>query len=456
MKKRLFGIITVFLLVFALTGCEFGSGTGTPVPTPSPTPTPTPTVGNQKLESKKVSSYAMMEEEACFNFFWETQVTDETLYSYGLIPDRYPSNGLASIASVGFGLAAIPIGIQNDWITYEEGEERVIKTLLSLDELKTIHGFYYHFYSMDSGRPSYGSEVSDIDTALFVAGALMAGEYFQGEAKELAEKIYAEVEWPWFVDPKNNQFYMSYDPVAQKFKDGHWDFYGEQLVMYFLGAGSPTYPIEKKVYDSFNRHLGFYGGQGFYHSWFGSIFTYQFSHAFVDFRNIVDASGINWYENSVKATIAARQYCIDNPEGFLAFHEDSWGLTACDTPTGYSGLLGNAPSGYSNDAHKNDGTVALAGSIGSFPFLPNEVESSIEYYYTLLDGKLVGKYGLYDSYNLEKNRKWVANDVIGIDKGISLLMIENYRSGLVWEYFMQSEYIQTAISVLGFEVKEAE
>ena len=431
--KKIFGLLLTFILIFTLASCD-GKTPYEPV--------------------HEVSSYALAEEEACFNFFWETQVSDESLYSYGLIPDRYPSNGLASIASVGFGLAAIPIGIENGWISKEEGEDRVIKTLASVDELTTIHGFYYHFYSMVSGKPSNGSEVSDIDTALFIAGALMAGEYFQGEAKELAEKIYAEVEWTWFINPKNKQFYMSYDPQAGKFKDGHWDFYGEQLVMYFLAAGSPTYPINQSIYDSFKKHLGAYGGQSFYHSWFGSIFTYQFSHAFVDFRNMDDPNGINWFENSVKATKAARQYCIDNPEGFLAFNENSWGLTACDTPSGYSGLLGNPPSGYTNDAQKNDGTVALAGSLGSFPFLPEEVEQSLAYYYELLDGKLVGKYGLYDAYNLEGGKVWIAKDVIGIDKGISLLMIENYRSELVWKYFMQSEYIQNAINVLGFKVKE--
>ena len=437
MKRRLFSLFLLFLLIFTLAGCGEGDSSKLPI-------------------KQEVSNYALMEEEACFNFFWETQVTDESLYSYGLIPDRYPDNGLASIASVGFGLAAIPIGVQNGWITFEEGQERVIKTLQSMDELTTIHGFYYHFYQLASGRPSPNTEVSDIDTALFIAGAVVAGEYFQGEAKTLANKIYAEVEWPWFINPKNNQFYMSYDPDNQKFKDGHWDFYGEQLVMYFLAAGSPTYPITKKIYDSFQKHLGGYGGNVFYHSWFGSIFTYQFSHAFVDFRNINDSNGINWFNNSVAATKAARQYCIDNPEGFLAFNENSWGLTACDTPSGYSGLLGNAPSGYSNDSHQNDGTVALAGSIGSFPFLPDKVEESIAYYYTLLDGKLVGKYGLYDSYNLENGKIWIAKDVIGIDKGISLLMIENYRSELVWKYFMQAQTTQTAIEVLGFKEVQAE
>ena len=435
MKKKIFGLLLSLVLVFTLLGCDSEK---------EPT--------EEKLE---VSAYALAEEEACFNFFWETQVSDESLYSYGLIPDRYPSNGLASIASVGFGLAAIPIGVNNGWITKEEGEERVIKTLQSVDELTTIHGFYYHFYSMVSGRPANDSEVSDIDTALFIAGALMAGEYFKGEAKELAMKIFSEVEWTWFINPKNKQFYMSYDPKAQKFKDGHWDFYGEQLVMYFLAAGSPTYPINQSIYDAFKKQLGAYGGERFYHSWFGSIFTYQFSHAFVDFRNMDDPNGINWFENSVKATKAARQYCIDNPDGYLAFNENSWGLTACDTPSGYSGKLGNPPCGSISDL-KNDGTIALAGSIGSFPFLPEEVEASIAYYYELLDGKLVGKYGLYDAYNLEGGKVWIAKDVIGIDKGISLLMIENYRSGLIWKYFMQNECIQTAIDVLGFQVKEAE
>lgn len=428
--KRIIYLLCIFLSIFVVSSCGEDE--------------------NPHLETREVHKYTLMEEEACFRFFWETASLDEGLPSYGLIPDRYPSNGLASIASVGFGLAAILVGVQNDWITYDEGEERALKTLQSVDDLKTIEGFYYHFYYDISGSPAAGSEISNIDTAIFVAGALVAGEFFGGEVKTIANKIYDEVNWPWYINPDTNRFYMGYDPVTKKFS-GAWDFYGEQLMMYFLAAGSRTYPIEKVVYDSFQKHLGVYGGQMFYHSWFGSIFTYQFSHAFVDFRNIVDADGINWFDNSVKATKAARQYCIDNPDGYIAFNENSWGLTACDTPTGYNGLLGNPPSGYTNDSHKNDGTVALAGSIGSMPFLPEEVEKSIIYYYTVLDGQLVGEYGLYDAYNLEKSRVWIAKDVIGIDKGISLLMIENYRSGLIWEYFMQADFMNTAIEVLGFK-----
>ena len=189
-------------------------------------------------------------------------------------------------------------------------------------------------------------------------------------------------------------------------------------------------------------------------TWTGSLFTYQFSHAFIDFRNMVDSNGINWFDNSVIASRCSRQYSIDNPENFSTrtHNANSWGLTACDTPTGYSGLLGNNPTGFgSNNQMRNDGTVSLAGSIGSMPFLPNEVMQSIEYYYTFDNGVLVGKYGLYDSYNDEANSLWVASDVIGIDKGISLLMIENYRSELIWKYFNQAEFMARAIEVLGFE-----
>ena len=134
-------------------------------------------------------------------------------------------------------------------------------------------------------------------------------------------------------------------------------------------------------------------------------------------------------------------------------NKNSWGLTACDTPSGYSGLLGNNPTGFGhNDQTRNDGTVALCGSVGSMPFLPTEVQESIEYYYTFDNGVLVGKYGLYDSYNDEANSLWVASDVIGIDKGISLLMIENYHSELIWRCINKADFMEEAINVLGFKV----
>lgn len=449
MKKKIFILFLFVLMLIPFTSCDSGKN---------------PNKEIVLSNNNQVNMYTAAEAENCFNFFWETQ-TDESFPGAGLIPDRFNTvrnqpAGYASIASVGFGLAAFPVGVHRGWITEEEGYERSLMTLTNIKDLITFEGFYYHFYNLKSGTPT-DCEVSVIDTAIFVIGALMAGEYFGGEVAELANEIYARVNWNWYINPDTNQFYMSYDPDTRK-HDGKWDIYGEQLMLYFLGAGSPEeeHRISKKVYDAFKKSVGVYESKTgekfvFYNSWNGSIFTYQFSHAFIDFRNIVDARGVDWYQNSVIASQCARQYCIDNPEGFssLSHNANSWGLTACDTPTGYSGKLGNNPTGFgSNDQTRNDGTMALCGSVGSIPFLPTEVEESIQYYYEFQGGKLVGRFGLQDSYNVE-NGLWVAEDVIGIDKGVSLLMIENHRSGLIWDYLSQADWMKQAIEVLEFESK---
>ena len=435
--KKLFLFLSIFTIsLFSLTGCKETE--------------PTEPLDYGSVVYHELTEVAEKEARKCFNFFWATQNTDTNSTGIGLIPDRYPNNGLASIASVGYGLTAFPIGIENGWITYQEGYDRTLMTLREMSTLTRKEGFYYHFYSYSNGGPSAGSEISGIDTAIFICGALFAGQYFGGEIETLALDLYDDINWPWYVNPSNNRFYMSYSPATGK-HSGAWDWYGEQLMMYFLGAGSPTYPIGKEVYNSFAKLTQRYGDYEVISSWFGSIFTYQFSHAWIDFRNIVDEHGINWYDNSVQATYAHQQFCIDNQDRYATFGEFSWGLTACDGPDGYSGLYGAPPSGnLSNDAYTVDGTVALCGAIGSLPFAPDIVLPTMDYYYNTLDGKLFGGYGFVDSYNLENNRTWIAKDVIGIDKGISLLMIENYRSELVWQVFMDCEFMDRAIKNLGF------
>lgn len=452
MKKIILNILLILVAMFALVGCNQSTK-------------------DEQTEKKEygatvyheLSEATAMEAEKSFDFFWERAYTTKGSKAFGLIPDRYPNNGLASIASVGFGLTAIPIGVKNGWITETEGYNRVLETLKSMKELEKVEGFFYHFYNYHTGAVATGSEVSNIDTAIFLCGALFAGQYFGGEIQTLAQEYYDAVNWPWYINPNTKHFYMSYKP--DEGHKGAWDWYGEQLMMYFLAAGSKTHPISVDVYNAFNRSKQSYSGIKVISSFFGSIFTYQFSHAWIDFRNIVDADGIDWYENSVNATYANYQYCVDNKydektkKGFKTFSETSWGLTACDGPKGYSGLYGTAPSGGPlYDSHVVDGTVALCGAIGSICFAPEIVVPTIDYYYTALDGYLFDHegYGFLDSYNLDDpaySNGWIANDVIGIDKGISLLMIENYRSEFVWEVFMDCEFMDTAIEVLEFTKK---
>ena len=445
-------LLSLFLALTLLLGCLSGC-TQTPTPTETTAPVETTKPAATEKQLNEISDVAEFEAQRSFAFFWEQVNLNEDSKGYGLIADRYPSSGAASIASVGFGLAAIPIGVENGWITREEGLERAEKTLASMKNLETVHGFYYHFYTQRTGNPTKGSEVSCIDTALFVAGALVSGAYFGGNVEALAKEIYELIEWDWYVNPRTNQFYMGYNAEKNIFS-GAWDYYGEQLIMYFLGAGSPTHPVGLSCYNSFTRSKVTYGGYEVIHSWFGSIFTYQFSHAFVDFRGIEDAKGVNWFDNSINATLASWQFAQDMSKDYKTLGKYSWGLTACDGPDGYSGLYGSAPSGSGSTAHRVDGTVPPCGAIGSIVFTPTLVMETMDYYYDTLDGQLVGKYGFYDSFNLENKSRWIGKDVIGIDKGVSLLMIENYRSGLVWDLFMSCDFMQTAMEVLQFQVDE--
>ena len=421
--------------------------------------TSTTTITTEDPEMVKFKEVIAYEKRGCFDFFWEEQASEEGLKNYGLIPDRYPNNGLSSIASVGFGLAGIAVGVDSGYITFEEGYNRVLKSLQSFQKnLTTKEGFYYRFYNYYTAQPSPGSEISVIDTGIFVCGAMTSAQYFGGEVAVEAKKIYDAINWPWYVDQSRHMFYMGYESNGDgthTFK-GHWDFYAEQLMLYFLGAGSSTHPTSKVEYDAFTKRKGKMGDYEFIYSWFGSIFTHQFSHAFIDFRNLRDADGINWYENSVQATYASRQFAINMSSFYPSLGELAWGFTACDGPNGYSGKYGFSPNGYNKLEEQVDGTVPPAGALGSLPFAPEIIIPTINNYATMLDGKLVDYYGFVDSFNLEVLDKngdpWIANDVIGIDKGISLLMIANYESEFVWKYFMQNEFMNTAIERLGFTV----
>ncbi|HOV53611.1 MAG TPA: glucoamylase family protein [Fervidobacterium sp.] len=408
---------------------------------------------NDSTTNKKEPEILELESRKSFDFFWQEANTNKDSKGYGLIRDRAPGNPqISSIASVGFGLTAIAIGAERGWVTYEQAYERVLGTLNTLlNNVPQENGFFYHFLDMETAKRAWNSEVSIIDTAIALCGALTAGEYFGGEVKQKAEQLYKRVNWPWFVDNKVKQFYMAYSP--EKGFQGHWDFYAEQFMLYFLAAGSPTFPADPNLFYSFQRHYGSYGGgKRFIHSWFGSIFTYQFSFAWFDLRNMIDKSGVDWWENSVIAITSNRKYCIDNKGKFKTFGENSWGLTACDGPKGYEGRYGTPPSGYNNDQHYVDGTVPPAGAAGSIVFLPDESIAALEYYYKNYP-QLWGKYGFKDAYNIDVKPAWYAQDVIGIDKGITLLMIENYRNEFVWKYFMKNAYVQSGIEKVGLKKK---
>lgn len=439
--KRIHFLLLLFTLIVSVS-CQNNNSTTTTTP------------NNDETVFTNEDKQAMFKEmERSFNFFWQEVQTDESSPAYGLIADRARET-VASTASIGFGLAAIPLGVEYEWITYQEGYDRVHKTLQTINNLEHTQGFYPHFLSMTTAERYDNCEISVIDTAIMIIGGLIAGEYFGSEVETLANEIYGKVNWMWYVGNNPNaggnpQFRMGYTPDAQVFS-GYWDFYAEQLMMYVLGAAAPVeeYRTTKEHYDGFRKAYGSYSGEDFIYSWFGSLFTYQFSHAFIDFSKHLDADGIDWFQNSVDASIASYDYCVDNKDVVATFSENSWGLTACDTKFGYSGYLGTPPRGWSPDHEytKIRGTVAPAAALGSMPFTPKESLRALKHYQSLED--LNGKYGLFDSYDLVN--KWYSSAYIGIDKGITLLMLSNALDGTVWQLSEQNDAIRLGLERIGF------
>ncbi len=397
----------------------------------------------------------MKELKRSYKFFIDETNTNKNSKGYGLTRDKtILANHIASIASVGYGLAALIVGVEHNWIKYEKAYDRANRTLDTfIKNVEGKNGFYYHFVNIETGKREWNCEISIIDTAIFICGALTAGEYFGKEVKEKAEILYKRINWEWYRNKETNYFYMGYTP--EKGFWGHWDMYAEQLMLYVLGVGSETYPVDKSMYNDFKRKKGNYKNiKDIIYTYCGTLFTYQFSHAWIDFRDIIDKNSINWFENSIKATKANRQYCIDNKERFKTYGENSWGLTSCLGPKGYC-IFGAEPCNADLKL-ENDGTVTPCGAIGSIVFTPKESIKAMEYYYNTFP-KLWGKYGFKDGYNLQKEKPWFAKEYIGIDKGIELLMIENYLNGTIWRYMMKNKYVKKGLEQLEFiQIKQKE
>lgn len=389
-----------------------------------------------------------------YNFFMKEINLDKSTNGYGLIRDKtILAKEVASIASVGYGLAALIVGVEHKWISSKIAYERANKTLDTfINNVEGKNGFYYHFINMLTGKREWNSEVSIIDTAIFICGAITVGEYFGGKVKEKAEILYKNINWEWYRNKETNYFYMGYTP--EKGFWGHWDKYAEQLMLYVLGVSSPTFPINKSMYYDFERKKTNYKNiKDIIYTYCGALFTYQFSHAWINFMNLEDKEGTNWFKNSIKATKANRQYCIDNEKSFKTYGENSWGLTPCIGPKGYCGF--GAKPCDANLKIENDGTISPCGAIGSIVFTPKESIKSMEYYYNNFP-KLWGKYGFKDGYNLEGAKPWFAKEYIGIDKGIEMVMIENYLNGTIWKYFMRNSYVKQGLKTLEITNKKVE
>lgn len=413
-------------------------------------------MANKALALTFISFFLLNITSACSADYSDEQFLEKLEYdsiNY-FIRESNPSNGLirdssrpgspCSVAAVGFGLTAICIGESRGWVKKDDAYNIVLKTLKTFrDKVPNEKGFFYHFLDMRTGQRVWNSEVSSIDTALFLAGALFAGEYFKGtEIENIAKTLYERVDWPWMLNDRKI-LCMGWKP-EQGFLWYYWDSYSEAMILYALAIGSPTHPIPPECWFEWKRPVDSYKDYRVVYCSTGSIFTYQYSHAWIDFQKLYE-DDINYYNNSVNAVKANREFCIDNSLSHKAYSEDSWGLSACLGPDGYKGYGAKPGGGF------NDGTIPPCGMAGSLPFDPLASIKGLKNLYAKHKNFLYGKYGFKDAFNMDKN--WWAEEYLGIDVGISVLMIENYRSGLVWSKFMELPAIKNWASKCFYRVR---
>ncbi|OED34922.1 hypothetical protein AB834_05655 [PVC group bacterium (ex Bugula neritina AB1)] len=351
----------------------------------------------------------------------------------GLVKDSNAVDSPGSTAALGFALVAYCIGVEKDWITRDKAFDMILTSLHTVEKkLYHKHGFLYSFVDLKTGERAWSSEISSMNTAIFMAGALTAGEYFKDtEISEVADRLFRRVNWDWMTNSKSS-LSIGWTPESG-FLPYYWHTYNESILAYILALGSPTYPVSTTCWGDIKKPLGSYKDHAFVYSQTGSLFVYQYPHIFVDFKNI-DDNGFDHWKNTVEATYANRQFCIDNQEKYTGYGEKSWGLTGSDGPSGFKGY------GAKPGSNIHDGTVSPSGPIGSLPLTPEISLPALKNIYKRYDKNIYGFYGFKDSFNLDE--AWFSDKYIAINQGLILSMIENYLSGFVWKNFMKTSIYQ--------------
>ncbi|MFA5833628.1 MAG: glucoamylase family protein [Bacteroidota bacterium] len=392
-------------------------------------------------------------QQTSFDYFWY-----EANPSNGLIKDRSSKDSPASIAAVGFGLTAIGIGVDHGYITRAEGRDRTLTTIKTFWNgpqgttpigMIGYKGWFYHFLDMNSATRTWTCELSSIDTGLLLAGMLYSKQYFNGtdsletQIRALTDSIVARVDWGWMRN-SGLSLTMGWHPESN-FLGARWIGYNEAMILYIIGIGAQVNPLSAVSWNEWTKGYQWFFSTRIndYFVNFPPLFGHQYSHCWVDYKNIADTymkgKGITYFENSRRATLDQRLYCIENPKGAVGYGANMWGITASDVPTGY-----NARGTNMND----DGTLNPTAPGGSMPFAPEVCIPALRNMYDTHRAKIWTGYGFTDAFNETVN--WWGKDVLGIDQGPIIIMTENYRTGKVWTTFMKEKIISDGLQKAGF------
>jgi len=418
-----------------------------------------------------------------FLWFWE-----QTNHNTGLTPDRWPTKSFSSVAAIGYALTAYPIGVERGYVTRAQAAERTLNTLRYMYRapqgpdsagVTGYKGFFYHFLDMETGKRFEQVELSTIDTALLLAGALFGQSYFDGadqtesSIRAYADSLYLRADWQW-IRPNAPLVSMGWHPESG-FIPHDWRGYDEGMILYVLALASPTYPIDPSAWKQFTSTYRWDTFHGYEHVNFSPMFGHQYSHVWIDFRGIRDEymreKGIDYFENSRRATQSQRAYAIANPGGWKGYGPDIWGLTASDGPLDTTLVIdGRSRQFWSYTARgasagdiRDDGTLVPTAAGGSVPFAPEITIPALVAMREKYGDDLFSTYGFLDSFNptfdldirtqhgrIVRGVGWFDTDYLGIDQGPIIAMIENYRTDLVWRVMRTNPHIVRGLKRAGF------
>ena len=394
------------------------------------------------------------------DFFLQFTNLEPNSRGYGLTVDSTKDAKLASIASTGYALTAWVIAAERGYLSREAAREITLGTLQTLYHRASHHrGFFAHFLHIDTAERFNTSEYSTIDTAICLNGVITAAAYFaDDEIQSLAQQLLERVDWNFIIFERDGKtlFRMAYNPdrhgdyvTGEPGFISQWDMAAEQKMMYLQAAAHIDPDTARKLYAGFSRDTGHHDGQPVIFCPNGGLYIYQCSEAWLDARRYLDPDGVDWFNNTRLAAAANRGFCIENAAKYTTYHANSWALSSGDSPRGYA-VFGSTPCA---GTPLHNGTVSIWGALACMPYLPEETAAMAEYLF-LNHPAAWGPYGFYDAYNLHVTPAWYSTALYGIDKGCSMIMIENYLSGLVWETYTGSPYIQRALALLGFTKRE--
>ena len=404
--------------------------------------------------------------------YFEGQTDPET----GFVLDSTQPETAVSIAAVGFGLAALPVAVSRGWRRRAEARAVALATVRQFRDADQsgardgvgYRGFFYHFLVPETGRRAWNSELSTIDTTLLVAGMLCAAAFFDAddpdeqEIREGAQAVYERIEWDWALDG-GETVTMGWRP-ERGFLRYRWEGYTEALLLYALAAGSPTHPVSASAYLASTRTYRWRTIYGHAHVYAGPLFIHQFSHLWIDFRGIPDAymrdRGLDYFENTRRATLIHREYARRNPRGFAGYGPHAWGITASDGPgPAVCTVEGRSRRFWGYRARgvpygPDDGTLAPWAALASLPFAPEAVLECLDGL-ARLHGGLEGRFGFENSYNPtfpvpNAAVGWVSPHQFALNEGPIVLAAENYRSELVWDLMKRCAPLREGLRRNGF------